>query len=159
MKKLTDKERFWSHVDKSGECWTWTGGLATKGYAQFRMSGRAYAAHRLAYEWSGGVIPEGYLLDHKCHIRHCVNPKHLRPVTTKQNAEHRKGAQANNGKSGVRGVYWHAGERKWRAMLRHNQKLIHLGLYDTIPEAEAVVIAKRIALFTHNDLDRIQAPS
>lgn len=147
--------RFWSFVDKTETCWKWTGGLTTGGYAQFTMSGEKSQCHRLAYQWLVGPIPEGMLLDHKCHVRNCVNPKHLRPVTSKQNAEHRLGAQANNTKSGVRGVYWHAGEGKWRAMVRHNQKLVHLGLFETIPEAEAAVIAKRSELFTHSDRDRV----
>lgn len=38
-------ERFWSHVDKSGDCWLWTGGKTQYGYGQFGI-----VAHRVAYE-------------------------------------------------------------------------------------------------------------
>ena len=33
-------ERFWIKVDKSGECWLWTGGCFTNGYGSFRLDSR-----------------------------------------------------------------------------------------------------------------------
>lgn len=42
-------------------------------------------AHRLAYEFSKGLIPEGKTLDHLCRVRHCVNPDHLEPVSRGEN--------------------------------------------------------------------------
>jgi hypothetical protein len=36
----------------------------------------------------------------------------------------------------------------------HFRRLLHVGLFLTIAEAEAAVIAKRNELFTHNDMDR-----
>jgi hypothetical protein len=38
--------------------------------------------------------------------------------------------------------------------VRHNKKLYHVGYFATIDEAERAVIAKRNALFTHNEIDR-----
>jgi hypothetical protein len=44
-------ERFWSKVDKSGECWLWTAALTSEGYGVFGIyPGVAKRAHRLAYE-------------------------------------------------------------------------------------------------------------
>jgi hypothetical protein len=40
-------------------------------------------------------------------------------------------------------------------MVKHDGKRIYLNRFDTTPEAEAAVIAKRNELFTHNDLDRL----
>jgi hypothetical protein len=92
-------------------------------------------------------------LDHICHVRACVNPDHLRPVTHKQNQEHKKGVQANN-KSGYRGVSLSKRDGRWRAVVMHNWKPIFLGYYSTPEEANEVVVAKRNELFTHNDADR-----
>lgn len=151
-------DRFWARVDKSGECWIWTGFITHRGYGLASIVGAggnetSKQAHRIAYEIASGPITDGRVVDHLCHTRACCNPAHLRLATAKQNAEHRIGAQANNKSSGVRGVYRQAG--KWRAMVRHNQRLISVGMFATIAEAEAAVIAKRNELFTHNDMDRL----
>lgn len=54
--------------------------------------------------------------------------------------------------SGVRGVRWHKPTRKWRARIKRNGESIHVGLFATVAEAEAAVIAKRNEL--HNGADR-----
>ena len=148
-------DRFWAKVDKTDECWVWKA-HRNKGYGQFSMGGRAggmRAAHRISYEWANGPIPPGKSVDHRCHNRACVNPAHLRLVDGhKQNAENLAGAHRDC-RSGVRGVRWHAG--RWEAYVGHNNKVLYLGRFDTIDEAEAVVVAKRNELFTHNDMDRV----
>lgn len=92
------KARFWSRVEKSPDgCWLWTG-ATRKGYGRFKNKGRYYSAHRLAYEWEYGEVPEGLTLDHTCHTadescnrgefcrhRRCVNPAHLEPVSMTEN--------------------------------------------------------------------------
>ena len=83
--KLTETERFWCKVSTPrfhDECWNWQGGKNTSGYGEFRSAaGPMVRAHRLAYEWQIGAIPEGYDLHHTCENRLCVNPAHLMPVT------------------------------------------------------------------------------
>ena len=150
--------RFWEKVEKTGTCWNWTGSTTKpngEGYGQIAVSGRIRAmAHRVSYEWSKGPIPEGMFLDHTCHNRKCVNPDHLRVVTTKQNAEHRIGANRHNKSSGVRNVTWFAPTGKWLVNVGHNGRKIYGGLYDTIEEAAEAAKALRNRLFTHNDADR-----
>jgi len=109
-------------------------------------------AHRYAYERANGPIPDGLVIDHKCHNILCCEASHLRLATTKQNMEHRAGPNRNNKSSGVRGVVKHGSG--WKARVMHNGKTIHCGTYRTIPAAEAAVIAMRIELFTHNLIDR-----
>jgi hypothetical protein len=76
--------RFFRFVSEDGECWMWTG-TKNRGYGQFRLvEGRVYA-HRWAYEFFRGPIPDGLTLDHLCRNRACVNPDHLEPVTMRVN--------------------------------------------------------------------------
>ena len=82
---LTATERFWSKVDKSGDCWVWTAGKSRDGYGNFKRDGKDLKAHRVAYELVRGSIPTGLDLDHLCRVRACVNPDHLEPVTRREN--------------------------------------------------------------------------
>ena len=150
------EQRFWSKVDKSGECWLWTAATDRKGYGRIWVDGQRRQAHRVAYVLSGGEIPEGMLLDHRCHHTACVRPEHLRLATNKQNQENRSGAQCNS-HSGARGVYWNRQCQRWHARVKHHGRQIHVGLFDSLAEAEAAVAAKRRELFTHSDMDEVSA--
>lgn len=66
-------------------CWLWTASLNDDGYGQVWMAGKMRKAHRVVYTALRGEIPAGLELDHLCRIRSCVNPDHLRPVTTRAN--------------------------------------------------------------------------
>lgn len=77
---------FWTRVDKSGECWIWTGALTNNGYG--RHSGTV--AHRVSYELANGPIPEGMTVDHACFRRSCVNPAHLRLMSHLENSQRQR---------------------------------------------------------------------
>ena len=72
--------RFWSQVNKAGDCWEWTGSLR-RGYGRFKTGRTSVTAHRFSYEHMVGPIPEGLELDHLCRNTACVRPDHLEPVT------------------------------------------------------------------------------
>lgn len=74
--RITFEERFWSKVDKSGECWLWTAARYPDGYGQFRAKSTTYA-HRMAWSLENGAIPDGMLVLHMCNNPPCVNPQHL----------------------------------------------------------------------------------
>jgi hypothetical protein len=79
-------DRFWSYVDKTGECWLWTGSLHNLGYPnRFLVDGERIYPHRYSYELVHGPIPDGLTIDHLCRVRHCVNPEHLEAVTHREN--------------------------------------------------------------------------
>ena len=79
-----DVQRFWAKVEKTETCWLWTA-YTQNGYGRFWVGNKMRKAHRVAYEMSVGMIPEGLTLDHLCRVRNCVNPAHLEPVTAKEN--------------------------------------------------------------------------
>lgn len=148
------EQRVLTFFTKGEGCWTWrsTGG---QGYGLINVAGKIRPAHVVMFELEVGPVPAGMCLDHICRVRSCVRPDHLRIVTTKQNLENLSGANRSNKSSGVRGVHWHKASGKWSGQVGHNLKRIHVGLFATIEEAEAAVIARRNELFTHNEADRI----
>jgi len=84
-----DWSRFWSKVLVGDGCWEWTPPKDLDGYGQFSVGTRVghnqKRAHRLAYEWLVGPIPDGLELDHLCRNRACVNPWDCEPVTSAEN--------------------------------------------------------------------------
>ena len=70
---------FWNKVDIRGkdDCWDWKAALKKTGYGLFKIEGKMYTAHRLAWELTNGPIPEGMLILHKCDNRKCCNIEHL----------------------------------------------------------------------------------
>jgi hypothetical protein len=148
-------ERFWEKVDRTGDCWLWLASRNEGGYGLFWDGTAGVLAHRFAYGQLVGPVSDG--LDHRPTCpKNCVNPAHLRPVTQKQNMENLTGAYSTS-KSGVRGVAWSKAAGRWRAQVQHRGKQYYLGLFDTVELAGAAAEAKRLELFTHNDLDRMAA--
>jgi HNH endonuclease len=88
-------KRFWARVlrDEETGCWIWMGkiskdprGYDPGGYGLFGIDANTTVqAHRFAYQELIGPIPDGLVIDHLCHVRLCVNPSHLEPVTQAEN--------------------------------------------------------------------------
>lgn len=99
-------ERFWMKVDfngpvpvhrpELGPCWLWKGSTATYGYGTFWDGECTVRAHRWAYVFCVGPIPEGLTLDHLCRVRHCVLSDHLEAVTSRVNILRGEGATAQH---------------------------------------------------------------
>lgn len=76
-------------------CWHATTGANHNGYRRVYLPGNRQAyAHRVAWEWAHGPIPEGRVIDHLCHNadeicpggdtcphRRCIRPDHLEAIT------------------------------------------------------------------------------
>lgn len=90
-------QRFWDkvRVDPDG-CWRWTA-FCNLGYGQYHLHGKGVGAHVASYRFLVAEIPAGYEVDHLCHVpdkcqavydcphRRCVNPSHLKAVTSRAN--------------------------------------------------------------------------
>lgn len=158
-------DRFWAKVNKHGglppaaphlgECWLWTAATNNRGYGHMsrgRVGEGHLKAHRFSYELHHGPIPPRMHIDHRCHVTLCVNPSHLRVTTTKQNCENLLGASRNS-RTGIRGVTWNVKTRRWHGSVCHH-RYTHAAEFDGLDDAKAWVVAKRLELFTHSDMDR-----
>ncbi|MCX5176768.1 HNH endonuclease [Streptomyces virginiae] len=66
-------------------CWEWTGGRTDKGYGKYFIDGRTVGAHRWAFIFAKGPIPDGQMVRHTCDNPPCCNPQHLLIGTHRQN--------------------------------------------------------------------------
>ena len=87
------RARFWSKVDRSGECWLWKGHVnPVSGYGEYtfwhpaKKAKVTVAAHRIAYWLTYGPIATGIHIRHiTCDNPPCCRPDHLAGGTRRQN--------------------------------------------------------------------------
>lgn len=104
--------------DQSTGCWMWNHGKSK--YGRYLVKGRKFyleQAHRFVFEYYNGPIPDGKLMDHKCHTPRCVNPAHLRVCTPLENARHRTNNKRKKS-SKFKGVHWSNHYKAWKASIR-----------------------------------------
>lgn len=80
-----DMARFWSKVERAGDCWVWQGTITRGGYGRFWLYGRMLRAHRAAYYFTYGSLPDGLHICHRCDNPPCVRPSHLFVGTDRDN--------------------------------------------------------------------------
>lgn len=74
MRRLYPEFKFWKYVDKTEDCWLWTG-LQNRGYG--RVGTREGLAHRFSWRIHNGPVPVGLCVLHKCDVPLCVRPDNL----------------------------------------------------------------------------------
>lgn len=153
------KEKLFSKVAlpaAADECWNWIGSKSTKGYGILRSGTSKLSSYRVMFELYKGPIDPGSEIDHVCHNKGCVNPEHLRQVTTAQNQQNRRGPNSDS-QSGVLGVHWCKRARKWKAQIKFQGKVHHLGSFAEIEDAIEARGAGERAFFTHAANGRVVA--
>jgi len=131
-------------IHQDGDCMIWAHNIDSHGYGRVTINSKQRLAHRYAWEQASGQSSKGLLVDHACHNRTCVNPRHLRVATKQQNNSNRRGATKES-TTGVRNVY--PSRNKFCVMIRKDGVLKTYGTYSTIEEASQVAEETRAKLF------------
>lgn len=111
------------------------GNTDTRGHSQIRIDGRLYQAHRIAFLYMTGKVPDDQV-DHINGVRNDNRWCNLRLANANENARNAKLRSDN--KSGVKGVFFNKLTEKYQASIRFNGKLIHLGVFKNIEDATRI---------------------
>lgn len=107
------------------------GCLYKDGYRVIKVGNKRYVEHRIIWYLYYGKWPQGQI-DHINHIRSDNRIANLRDNFDPQKQQYNRKPNKNN-TSGYRGVWFHKG--KWEARLRNKGKLLYLGRFNTVEEA------------------------
>ena len=118
-----------------------------KGYTKIGVNGKYYYAHRMAWVYVHGEVPDGDL----DHIN--GNPSdnricNLRVTNRSQNMQNTLKFKTNT--SGYKGVTWLKKQKKWKAQITNNNHAISIGIYDSVEEAYEAYCQTARKLHTHN---------
>lgn len=143
-KKLMEIAEYLSYAPETG-IFTWikkpnrniplhkvAGCLSRKGYIQIRVLGKIYYAHRLAWAFTYGYLPEEQI-DHINRIKSDNRLINLRACDNRLNQENVQ-IKANN-TSGFKGVTFSKDRGKWKAQFSVNKTQKHIGYFKTPEEA------------------------
>jgi len=108
------------------------GRVGSDGYIVIALNKQNYLAHRLAFLYMEGYLPE-YLIDHKNTCRTDNRWCNLRHATPQCNAQNQKVRKTN--KSGFTGVAFNIASGKWLAYARVLKQRISLGSHDSVEDA------------------------
>lgn len=122
------------------------GGRTQKGYIEIRIGRKGFKAHRLAWVYMHGEMPEDQI-DHINGIKDDNRIANLRPASNSENCRNRPKAKHNT--SGHKGIYWVADHNKWRVIIRFNDKNHHFGYFKDKDDAIAEANRAREELHRH----------
>ena len=97
-------------------------GYESRGYIEVSIDSRTYRAHRVIYAMFYSKWPSNQI-DHINGNRSDNRIVNIRDVTSVENGRNRK--KYSNNSSGVNGVYYHNGYKKWVAQIGRK----HIGSY------------------------------
>lgn len=129
--KRFDVDRdFWPRVDKSGDCWLWTGSPnKTTGYGKIKVNGVTILVHAFAYALQYGELPDGHIVRHGCDVKMCV--RHLI-----------SGTYVDNMRDAIERDRLSYGERRYNAKLSDETVRIARAAFDN-DEAQIGDLARR----------------
>lgn len=145
-----DIQRFWSKIDKSGECWVWTAYRLPSGYGQISIKKKLYLASRVSYAIAHGVLPDHLHVCHHCDNPPCVRPDHLWLGTDKDNHQDmiRKGRDLVGERNPMYGK-----RRTWDCNPAYGER--HPGAKLTWETVDAIRSLYRAGGITQTDLGKI----
>lgn len=108
------------------------GGLHANGYIMMNISNRKVLAHRMAWLWCYGFLPDTEI-DHVNGDRIDNRISNLRLVSRCENQMNVLRTKANT--SGIKGVCYNKLAGKWQANIQANNERYHLGLFATKEDA------------------------
>jgi len=109
------------------------------GYIQFMFKGRLYYAHRYAFYFENGFLPEN--VDHINGDRKDNRICNLRAATKSNNQWNRKKCSRNT--SGVKGASWNEKRKVWHCQITHKKKHYYIGSFKDIYDAKVAIRIKR----------------
>ncbi len=119
--------------------------IQATGYTAVNLNGKTLLIHRLVCK---AFIPNPCNkpnVDHIDNNRTNNNVNNLRYVTQQENTFNATISKTN--KSGHKGICWHKETKKWNAIITHNYKKYHLGLFENIDDAISTRQKKANELF------------
>lgn len=151
-------DRFWGYVNRDGDCWKWTGKLASNGYGLFVVRGDSYLAHRVAYFIATGGLEDEKQVCHRCDNPGCVNPEHLFLGTQSDNVKDmlNKGRQnpPKGSRSGCAKLDWE-NVLTIRGLYKAGKTQAEIAtIFDISPKQVSVIVSEKQWKF---DLDAFQA--
>lgn len=115
-------------------------GSNCNGYTLIRIDGVGYYAHRLAWLYKTGVLPDE--VDHENRIKSDNRWTNLRPATRGQNESNKGLSTANT--SGIKGVYWVARDKRWVTKVEKDGKVHTAGRFKLLGDAAKAIVALRL---------------
>lgn len=74
-------------IDKTGDCWLWTGSRDKNGYGLMRVQGVTTRVNRIAWQVYTGEDPKHQHVLHSCDTPACIRREHLRLGTHSDNMQ------------------------------------------------------------------------
>lgn len=147
--RLTYAEKFWTQVDVKGlnDCWEFQGKLDDRGYGYFNVGPHQVLAHRVAYVYIYGLMPEKLYVCHRCDNPKCSNPFHLFLGTPSDNIQDMLRKKRNNPARGERSgkaVLSEANVIRMRRMYREGVSQKDLALTFGISRKQISCIVNRV---------------
>ena len=129
---------YWKINKSKVTIWNIAGHKDIYGYITIKINSKLYKAHRLAWFYAYGYMPEN-IIDHEDRIRHHNWIKNLREASDQCSVRNR-GIFKNN-TSGVTGVSWAKRRNKWYVQICVNRKYNNLGYFKDFDEAVCTRLA------------------
>lgn len=108
----------------------------SSGYLRLSVCGKSRYAHVVAWELYHGAKPKGEI-DHINGDKLDNRIDNLRECTPSQNSQNKKIRTDNT--SGVKGASWNSARKKWSARVTVNKKVIFLGFFSSLHDAQVEI--------------------